>query len=145
MQSMNFIETAKRILNEGGYTCAAVCGSNVYTSRQRGVKPLLDLLDAGKSLKGYAVADKVIGRAAAFLYVRLEAEEVYSEIISKPALEVFRQFGIRVSYGELVDVIFNRTNTGLCPMESSVLEIREPEAAEQAIRAKLAELTANLP
>jgi len=142
---MSDMENAKRILTEGGYTCAAVCGNDVYTSRQRGVRPLLDLLDAGKSLKGYSVADKVVGRAAAFLYVRLETDEVYSGIISKPALDVFRQFGIRISYGELVDVIFNRTNTGLCPMESSVLGIREPETAEQAIRAKLAELTANLP
>ena len=41
---------------------------------------------------------------------------------------------------EKVDAIFNRTNTGFCPMESAVWDIDEPEKAPDAIKKKLAAL-----
>lgn len=137
---MNNIENAKRILREGNYTFAACSGDKILTSTQRGVAPLLNLIDAGESLNGWSVADKVIGRAAAFLYVLLGAKEIWSGVISRPALEVFRDFGVEVSCGETVELIMNRSCTGLCPMESSVLGIKDPAEAEKAIRKKLLEL-----
>ncbi len=137
------IEKAKELLAEGGYTCVACKGEKTYTSSMRGVKPLLNLIDSGKKLTGYSVADKVIGRAAAFLYVELEAQFVHANIISRPALEVFIQYGIPHSYDTKVDAIVNRTNTGPCPMESAVWDIDTPREAEHAIRQKLTELAGN--
>lgn len=137
---MKNIDKAKLMLSEGGYTLAAVSRSDTYTSTRRGVKPLLDLIDTGRSLEGYSVADRVVGRAAAFLYVLLKADEVYANIMSRPALEVFEAFGLPAECGETVDAIINRTGTGLCPMESSVIGIDDPCEAEAAIRKKLAEL-----
>ena len=43
-RDMNDRERAKKLLAEGAYTCAICNGEKVYTSHERGVKPLLDLL-----------------------------------------------------------------------------------------------------
>lgn len=133
---------AKALLEKENLTCAACSDAEELRSTQRGVKPLLALLDSQTSLKGFSVADRVVGRAAAFLYVLLEADEVYAGIMSEPAAEVFNTYGIPCSCVEKTALIFNRTNTGLCPMESSVLGISEPGEAEKAIRNKLHELEA---
>ncbi|MGI5977376.1 MAG: DUF1893 domain-containing protein [Candidatus Limivicinus sp.] len=134
------LEKAKKILAEGEYTCTAVLGDSVITSRERGVKPLLNLIDAGRRLSRYSVADRVIGKAAAYLYVLLDAKEVYADVMSRPALEVFRFRGIPASQGELAQAISNRTGTGLCPMESAVMDIDSPKEAEKALRIRLREL-----
>ena len=76
------LEKAKNLLSEGVYTFAAVNGKHVLTSSERGVKPLLLLLDAGESLNGFSAADKVIGKAAAFLYTLLGAEKIYLRRLS---------------------------------------------------------------
>lgn len=55
------------------------CGASVVLCRdadliekyQRGIFPLLELLEDGADHTGYSAADKIVGRAAAFLFVRL--------------------------------------------------------------------------
>ena len=139
---MNNMERAKKLLGEGGYTCVLCKGEYRFDSSQRGVKPLLTLIDAGETPKGFSAADKVVGRAAAYLYVLLGAGQVYAHVMSDTAVEVFEKYAVSYSYNERVKTIFNRTLTGLCPMESSVLGIDEPEAALAAIKAKVKELAA---
>ena len=65
------LENAKKILSDGSYTCVLCKGKDTVSSSFRGVKPLLDLLDSGKDFSGYSAADKVVGRATAFLYCLL--------------------------------------------------------------------------
>ena len=134
------IKIAKRMLDDNKYTCVAYNGEDFLYSRERGVNPLLDFIDKGQSMNGYSVADRVVGRAAAFLYVKLEAKEVFAYVISRPAVEVLNSAGIPVEYEDCVDYIINRTGTGLCPMEESVLEIENPDEAEKRIRLKLVQL-----
>ena len=133
-------EKAKQLLAEGGYTCVICGGDTVYTSHERGVKPLLELLEQGAELKGFSAADRVVGKAAAFLYVLLGVSAVYAGVISEPAAGVFRRFGVQADWEEKVEAIFNRTNTGFCPMESAVWDIDEPEKAPDAIKKKLSAL-----
>ena len=136
----NDITLVRNLLVQEGYTCVMGKGEFVYTSRERGVKPLLELLAHPGSLPGYVAADKVVGKAAAFLYCLLKVDYVYSDVISKPALEVFEAHGITAEYGELADAIRNRAGDGFCPMETTVLPIDSPEEALVAIRKKVAEL-----
>lgn len=139
-RDMNDRERAKNLLAEGAYTCAICSGEKVYTSHERGVKPLLDLLEQGAELKGFSAADRVVGKAAAFLYVLLGVSAVYAGVMSRPAAGVFRRFGIEAEADEQVEVIANRSNTGLCPMESAVWNIDRPEEALEAVKKKLREL-----
>ncbi len=138
----NNLENVKKILDEHiSYTCVIQTKSGVFHSTERGVKPLLSCLESGQDFSGCVAADKVIGKAAAFLYVLLKADAVYANIISGPAKKVLLQYDIEVSYDQEVEAIRNRTNTGYCPMETAVWDIDNPEEALVAIRKKIAELS----
>ncbi len=128
---------ASELLKNGNYTLTAISGARVITSTERGVKPLLELLDSDTHLHGYSVADKVIGKAAAFLYVLLAPVEIYAGIISKPALEVLHQYDIKIAYDLLTEAIRNRDNTGFCPMETAVWDSKTPNDALAQIRNRL--------
>ena len=127
-------ERAKKLLKAGKYTCVLCKGEQVYTSCRRGVAPLLDWLEQGNDYTGFCAADKVVGRAAAFLYQMMGVTRLYAEVVSQLALEVLEQSGIACEYGQLVPAIRNRSGDGFCPMESAVRELNEPEKALAAIK-----------
>ena len=142
MSNNTDIITAKEILVSGGFTCVLVKDGDVHSCSERGVKPLLNLLDSGDSYVGYSAADKGVGKAAAFLYVLLGVSAVHACVISVPALNVLREYGIGVTFDFSVNMIRNRTDTGYCPMEQATLGISEPHEALVAVRAALEKLTA---
>ncbi|MBR3992234.1 MAG: DUF1893 domain-containing protein, partial [Anaerotignum sp.] len=45
------------------------------------------------------------------------------------------------TYRTEVEYIINRTKTGMCPMEQTVLDVEDAEEAYEALRNKLAELS----
>ena len=130
------LEQARRILESGEYTCVLCRGSQVYTATARGVKPLVDWLDSGLDLKGFSAADKVVGRATAFLYVLLGVRSVHARVMSEPAMEVLNANAISASCDRLVSGIINRRGDGPWPFENAVLGIEDPAAALCAIRRK---------
>ena len=132
---------AVKALTEFSYTCILFHGNTAYHSHARGVKPLLQFLDSGVSFRGFSAADKVVGRATAFLYLALGVVGVHAQVLSQPAAEVLQAGGISYSYDLLVDGIRNRENTGPCPMENATAKCRTPEEAIAAIRDKLKELS----
>ncbi len=137
---MEYYEKAVRLLREKDLTCA-ICGEGTeYTSTLRGVQPLLRPYEEGVSFTGCAAADRVVGKAAACLYVLLGVERVYAGIVSKPAKEIFEKNGIALDYDMLVELIENRTRTGLCPMETAVIDATDPQEAPALIRAALEKL-----
>ena len=128
------LDKAKSLLLTSASTIAVVSNGEVFTSQERGVKPLLHLLTEKKGfLKGASVADKVIGKAAALLMVLGEIKEVHTLIISEPAIKVFEKYNIPCYYDKKVERIVNRTGDGLCPMETLCLDVEEPKKAFQKI------------
>ena len=125
---------ARQMLEEGGYTCVLCCGEQTHTSTARGVRPLLELLGSG-SWAQFSAADKVVGKATAFLYVLLQIRAVYTPVISEAALEVLSRHGMAVQYGLSVPAILNRRKSGFCPMETAVSGIDDPAEALERIRA----------
>lgn len=131
------LQNAIDILTKGGHTCVLTNGDEIYTSKERGIKPLIYWLEDGKSKRDFSAADKVVGKAAAFLYVLLEVREVYAKTISEPAINVLKSHNIGVHYDTKADYIKNRTNTGRCPMESAVLGVKGPDEALAVLKEKL--------
>lgn len=135
------LEKAKSILLSSASTIAVISNGEVFTSQERGVKPLLYLLSEKKGfLKGASVADKVIGKAAALLMVLGEIKEVHTFIISEPAIKVFEKYNIPCFYDKKVDRIVNRTGDGLCPMETLCLDVDNPAEAFTKIKEKLSKM-----
>ncbi len=141
MNDLNDLKKAAQLLKSEKYTCVLKKGDSVYTSKERGVKPLLELVEHGKSFKGYSAADKTVGKAAAFLYVLLGVDCVYADIISVQAYKVLKENGIYADeYGLLTDAILNRSRTGFCPMETAVKGTDDPYEALSLIKNKLKEM-----
>lgn len=132
---------AKELLLGSSHTCVLVQGSTCYSSEHRGVKPLLSWLDDGADLRGFSAADKVVGKAAAYLYVLLGVKAVYARVISRPSVAVLEENGIDVFFETQVDAIRNRTDTGLCPMEQAVKAAGSPHQALDMVRQALEKLT----
>ena len=121
-------------LEADGLTCIVRCGDKVLTSTQRGIRPLLDWIAQGEDVAGGAAADRIVGKAAALMYVLMGVREVYAGVLSESGLAVLRGHGVRVCYGELTPRIINRAGTGLCPMEETVLAVSDPAEAYAALR-----------
>ena len=134
------LEKAKNYMIDGGYTCVVMKDEQVYTSMERGVKPLLMWLDEGIDLRDFVAADKVIGNGAAMLYALLGVKEIYTPVISKAAKGTLDAHGISLDFDVCVDEIVNRAGTGPCPMEDAVKGIDNPKEALRAIRKRMNEL-----
>lgn len=130
----NNLTNARKLLQSGDYTCVVCKGETVYTTTQRGVAPLLNWLDSGTDLTGFSAADRVVGRGAAFLYCLLKVKAVHARVMSYPAAEVLKAYGIEACADAFVDGIINRAGTGPCPFEAAVMNIQEARDALAAIR-----------
>ena len=137
---MRDLEQARRILTEGSYTCVLCRDDAIHTATARGVRPLVDWLDSGLELAGFSAADKVVGRATAFLYVLLKVRCVHALVMSTPAKNALEENGITALCDREVPGIINRRGDGPCPFEDAVLGITDPEQALTAIRKKQLEL-----
>ena len=116
-----------KLLHEGGYSCV-IRREEIRTFTQRGVADLYDLLNREPEfLHGAQVADKVIGKAAAALMVLGGVREIYTDIISEPALAVLKQADIKVACAQVVSRIRNRSRTGCLELiKSLAAAIRSP-------------------
>lgn len=141
---MSDVEKVKQIIENESITLVLVREDDVMTSDKRGIAPLVELCDGDKSVSGYCAADKIVGRAAAFLYVLLGVRYVYAEVLSRGGKDVLEGNGIAVEYKTLTDGIINRKGDGPCPMERAVGNIDDPLSALAAVKAKLAELRSPL-
>ena len=135
------LEKARSLLEKENYTCVICRGDDVITDRRRGIRPLMELLESGKDLHGYSAADKVVGKAAAFLYCLLGVKALHAGVLSVPARDVLVSAGISVEWGSLVPAIRNRAGDGFCPMETAVWDLTDPALAPDAIRAALQKLS----
>ncbi len=132
------LQNAKTLLSDNNYTCVLCKDERTITSTERGVKSLVELVDGAENLNGFSDADKIVGKAAAMLYVLLGVKEVYAEVLSRAGAEVFANHKIACEYGELAEQIINRNGDGICPMEKAVQEIYDPALGLKAIKNKLA-------
>jgi hypothetical protein len=134
---MTDLQRAKNRLLQGGYTCVLCKENDEVTSTSRGVKPLVAWLEQGKRFDGYSAADKVVGKATAFLYILLGVKAVYANVISQPAKAVLSSHAIAVEYATLTETIINRAGNGPCPFEQCVLEAEEPFLAYERILSQM--------
>ena len=95
----DILESAKEQLHNNNFSIVIVGENDVYTSTKHGVAPLLEILDGGDDIiKNSFAADKVVGKAAALLMVKGGVKEVYADIISSHALDVFEKYKVKVRW-----------------------------------------------
>jgi hypothetical protein len=134
------LERAKHLLRTDDFTCVLCKDEAVYTSKSLGISPLLDFVAGGTEFKGFSAADKIVGKAAALLFVLAGVKEAHGSVMSEDAVRVFTKHGVAYSFDELTPLIHNRAGTDMCPMEQAVRAIDEPADAPPAIHRALDEL-----
>lgn len=123
------------LLHSEGYSCVIANKGKVRTFTQRGVADLYDLLtQEPEFLKGAMIADKVVGKGAAALMISGGIKELYTDIISSKAMDLFRTSDVKVGFGQEVPFIWNRSHTGWCPVETMCSEEKSAEAILPLIR-----------
>lgn len=125
---------ARALLEQGNYTCVLCRDADIFTDNRQGIRPLLELIDRQENLSDFCAADKVVGKAAAFLYRLMGVRSVYAKVVSKPAARVLKEGGINLVYEAMVEAIQNRTKAGFCPMETAVMDIADPQEALNILR-----------
>lgn len=136
---MTDVEKAKSLLVAEA-TCVLVKGEKVYISDKKGIAPMLGFIADGVDLSGFSVADKIVGKAAAMLFVKAGIADVYAETVSRAGLDFLESHGVSVSYNVLTDAIINRDKSGICPMEATVRDIDDVDEAYLALEQKVKSL-----
>ena len=141
---MNEAMTKAKSLLNGKTTCVlADAAGHIIRSERRGIAPMMLLFEQlgdTKLPEGFCAADKIVGKAAAFLFVRAGINSVYAEVLSRDGKAVLDAYGIPVEYETLSDRIINRTGDDICPMEKCVAACKEPEEGYLALRKLCLEL-----
>lgn len=133
---------AKSLIKSGAYTCVLCKNSHVLTTEKTGILPLVEWIDSGTDLQGFSAADKIVGRAAAFLYILMGVKAVYAPVMSGKAMILLTQNGIQADCDTQVTAIINRKGTGICPMEQAVRDVEEPLPGFLAIKKALENFSA---
>ena len=100
-----------------------------------GVQDLLRLTaDEPERLKGAAVADKRVGKAAACLLIEGGVKSVCTPLVSTPARQMLEEAGIPLYAREEIPLMVNKDGTDLCPMEKKLLDAKTPEQCAAILR-----------
>lgn len=108
------------LLHDGGYSLVVERADGmISTYHGRGVSDLYQLYtETPDVLRGARTADKVVGAGAAVLMVVSGVRQYYVDVISRRALSILDEAGIKGEYAVFVEYIINRAGTGRCPLES---------------------------
>lgn len=135
---MTDLQIAKKNLE--GNTICLVKKDSILTKKEKGILPTMQLLEQKVDLTGYSVADLIVGKAVAFLFVKAKIKAVYAKVISRQGLKILNQYHIDCEYDNLAEQIINREKTDICPMEKATQNATNPEEAYLLIKQALAKL-----
>jgi Domain of unknown function (DUF1893) len=108
-------------------------GTPIFTSNGNWLHPLLELeeylADHAFQPKNLLLQDKIIGKAAALLILRMGFHTVKAGILSRLGEAVFQRHGMAYTYEQLVERIH-------CQTEELLATVEDPEAAYQLVKAR---------
>lgn len=134
--TMQDLDIAKNLLKRNNDTLVIVRNGEVLLETDSsGIQGLVAAIEKiGEELKGSAVADKLVGEAAAQLCAYSDVLEVFAVTLSKCGKGVLEKNHIRYEYENLVPHILNLNKTDLCPFEKIVTGSRSPEDAFRRLK-----------
>ena len=131
--------TDLQIAKEGlaGHTICLCKDGECLTSDKRGIAPMMGFLESGVDLAGYSVADLIVGKATALLFVKSGIKRVFAKTLSERGRQILERYGVDYEYETLTEVIQNRAGTDICPMERAVEATCDPEEAYTMLKERL--------
>lgn len=124
----------------GEHRAAFVSGEKTLVSDARGVRFLMSLIKDGTKVSDYVAADRIVGKASAFLYVYLDVKTLHAFLTTHKAIAYLEKNGVTFTYDKAVDVILSNDGVNPCPIEQAVRSAKTAEQAIAAIKNKIAEM-----
>ncbi|MDR3673663.1 MAG: DUF1893 domain-containing protein [Holophaga sp.] len=107
----------------------------IFSSEKHWLHPLFDLeaffAQGGRDPADTCLVDRITGRAAAFLVVRLGIRDLRTRVLSRLAIPVLERHGVRFACREEVDRV-------QCATEDLLAGIQDPEAAWRLLQERRA-------
>lgn len=131
MDYMNDLKIAKNRLKKNDLSLVIVKnGKIVFETKEKKIVGFIDAIEKiGNAINGSCIADKVVGKAVAFLCIYKEAKSVYAKILSEKAKRLFEEWNIVFEYGLLVEEILNTNKNNVCPFELKAKNLNNPKKA----------------
>ncbi|MDR1916810.1 MAG: DUF1893 domain-containing protein [Synergistaceae bacterium] len=131
---------AKSALTHGGKTLVVIGdGKILHHSDQRGLTPLLNILDADPAkLEGAVIGDRFVGLASAFLCIYGRAKAVFALTIADDAIDLLGKHGVLATWQQTVPYIVERDLTSRYKLDLLVKDVEYPPEAAEMIRKYIA-------
>ena len=136
---MQDLDLAKKQLYDKELTLAiAKNGQVIYQTDSHRISGLIRAIETlGEQLRGASVADRVAGKALALLCVYAGISNVYAEVLSRKAQEIFVENHVSFQWKQLVDNVLDTNKAGVCPFEKAATLISDPKDSYVAFKALL--------
>jgi len=133
------IRLAKRRLHENNLNLVIVKRERiVFETGAHGIGGfLLAVEKLGKKMVGSAVADRIVGRAAALLCAYGEVASVFAVTISEDGMQILRENAIPCEYENRVSNILSYDRTDICPFEKLAADLRNPKEAYAKLKQEI--------
>jgi len=134
--AMQDLDIAKSVLKQKNDNLVIVKNGRVlFETNSPGIRGLLTAVERIRTgLKGSAVADKIVGEAAAQLCAYSKVIRVFAVTLSQCGKDVLEENDISYEYENLVPHILNLKKTDFCPFEKLVSGCSNSEEAYEKLR-----------
>jgi hypothetical protein len=134
------IDYAKEEFKKGKLAFVIVKNKEILAkSDEKGVAPIFHAANRLNSIKGASLADKIVGKAVAFLSAYFQIASVYTPVASDPAVKVLTAHNIHFEADKVVPMILNRTGDGQCPIEQMIMACTAPGGAYNILKRRFEE------
>lgn len=133
------IQRAKDLMDKEELSLVVVReGKVLFKSGQPGIKSLLRVLTSSpETLSGSFVSDRIVGKAAAFLFLLGNISGLYTPLISTEGLKLLRSEKIDLYYYREIPHVRNRNGDSICPMEKLCMDVEDPLVALELLTKKV--------
>ena len=125
---------AKKLFEEEKLILVLCKGEKIIKSSEAGITALFKLIDEKGEFKGYCCAYDIIGKSAAILFAKAGVREIYCNVLSSSGKTILAKNGISVYYHTLTDIVQIGSDSEICPIETAVANITNPELGFSAIK-----------
>ena len=136
---MTLQDCRERLYAEGLTCVAADDAGTVFVSDEKGIKPMLQLLEMCEDTawKPKYQADRIIGKAALIISAHCGIEEIYADVASEGALSLAEEKHIKLTCRERVSKILNPQKTKEGPFETALagIDVNDFDRVMEAVRA----------
>ena len=134
------LDLASKRLNQKNLSLVVVKNGRVlFETESHGLSDLVEAINhLQSSMKGSSVADRIVGRAAALLFVYSGVSAVFAVTMSDGGKAILDNNNVFHEFEKRVPRILNLKKTDACPFEKLVAKLSSPEEAYERLKARYA-------